>query len=172
MRDKYTEISLIDIYPDWIKGKISESQYIVRYDEAGISNPRNYVIVEILDDLSGNFHKKQIQLELYMHTGTNRNKILQTGKIYLIPFANICNNNNYVELPENVNIDIISEFLQYRSSIRICLEIADDNTMSRVNKAPFYNNHLFTSDIITYEQAKETIQKAMKLYKSFSNNER
>ena len=172
MRDKYPEISLIDIYPDWIQGKILESQYIVRYDETGISKSKNYVIVEILDDFSGNFHKKQIMLEIFMNRYITGNKILQTGKIYLIPFANICNNNNYVELPENVNIDIISEFLQYRSSIRRCLEIADDNTMSRVNKAPFYNNHLFTSDIITYTQAKETIQKAMKLYKSFSNYER
>lgn len=167
--ENYPDISNITHYPNWIKCKVLESHYIIRYKENGEVNPRNYVIVEIIDDLSGNFHKKQIMLQLYMNRLDEESKILKEGNTYLIPFEYKCHNNNFVDLPESENIGIFSDIFYYSSAVNLCLNIAEDNTLEKMIKAPPGKKSLFTFDCENYDQAKETLQNSMNLLKSFSN---
>ncbi|MCK4694261.1 MAG: hypothetical protein KAT74_00790, partial [Candidatus Cloacimonetes bacterium] len=169
--EKYHDLFLISGIPIWIKGKVLESHHVVRYNENKKAYERNYVTIEVLDDITGNFPKKHVKIVLYLYGHNRENMILQEGHNYLIPFEYRCQNDNYIDRSKNPNLINDSEIFQYHSSVLRCLKISDENTISRINRAPYYiGSKLFPTDVITYTQAKEILQKSMDLLRSFSKN--
>ena len=165
---EHLEMLILGGHSNWIRCKILESKYILRHKENGKTNPKNYVKVQILDDLSKNFKKKQIIIQLYLNPLDNENKILKKGKEYLIPIEYRSHKKTYVELEDEEDNHLISDIFYYYSGVRLCLEISDKNTICRVNKSPLYENNIFTSDVISYVSAKKVIQETMNLLQRFS----